>query len=150
MTMARRRRRSVFDLLSDYVDEFDELSEELNEAITAEHPSWDLESCCVQPLCNVSVARDEVVVTADLPNTDPETIKIKQVNRQTLEISAKMKRKIHFKELGITHRQGEFQFFRCQTRIPVLFDLKGMKTRFRRGILEVRLPRRIGVKVHVK
>jgi HSP20 family molecular chaperone IbpA len=88
------------------------------------------------------VTADEVLVTADLPNADPEKIKVEQVSKRTLEIKAEMKRKIHFKEFGITHRQGEFQFFWCQTRIPVAVDAKQMKKEFKRGILEVHLPRK--------
>jgi HSP20 family molecular chaperone IbpA len=88
------------------------------------------------------VAADEVVVTADLPYADPEAIEVKQVGKRTLEIKAKMKRKINFKDFGITHRQGEFEFFRCQTRIPVPVDMKRMKKELKRDFLEVHLPRK--------
>jgi HSP20 family molecular chaperone IbpA len=126
------------------------LSEELGEVAMAERPSWDLRSCCIEPLCSVFVAADEVVVTADLPNTDPNTIKVEQVNKDTLEIRAEMKRKIRFDELGITHRQGVFQFFRCQTHIPVPVEVKRMETKFKRGILEVHLPRKKGYRIKVE
>jgi HSP20 family molecular chaperone IbpA len=108
----------------------------------AERPSWDIRTCCIEPLCNVHLTADEVLVTADLPNADPEKIKVEQVSKRTLEIKAEMKRKIHFKEFGITHLQGEFQFFWCQTHIPVDVDAKQMKKEFKRGILEVHLPRK--------
>jgi len=150
MAETRRRRRSIFDLISDYVEELEALSEELGEVAMTERPSWDLRSCCVEPLCSVFVATDEVVVTADLPNTDTDTIKVEQVNAETLEIRAEMKRKIRFNELGITHRQGEFQFFRCQTHIPVSVDAKRMQTKFKRGILEVHLPRKKGYRIKVE
>jgi len=150
MAETRHRRRSIFDLISDYLEDLETFSEELGEAAVAERPSWDLRSCCIEPLCSVFVAADEVVVTADLPNTDPDTIKVEQVNKDTLEIRAEMKRKIRFNEFGITHRQGEFQFFRCQTHIPVPVDAKKMKTRFKRGILEVHLPRKRGVRIKVE
>jgi len=146
----RRRRRSIFDLLSDYMADLEALSEELGIGTVAERPSWDLRSCCIEPLCSVFIAADEVVVTADLPNTDPDKIKVEQVNLDTLEIRAEMKRKIRFNELGITHRQGEFQFFRCQTHIPVSVDVRQMKTKFKRGILEVHLPRKKGYKIKVE
>ena len=129
MTEARRRRRRL---------------------TVAERPSWDVRSCCLEPLCNVHVAADEVVVTADLPNIAPETIKVEQVSKRTLEIKAEMKRKIHFKEFGITHRQGEFQFFWCQTHIPVPVGTKKMKKEVKRGILEVHLPRKKGYLIKVE
>jgi len=150
MAESRRRRRSLFDLISDYLEDLETLSEELFEAEMAERPSWDIKSCCIEPLCNVSVTPDEVVVIADLPNTDPDTIKVEQVNQDTLEIKAEMKRKIRFSEFGVTHRQGEFQHFRCLNHIPVPVDAKKMKTKFKRGILEVRLPRKRGVRIRVE
>ena len=121
-----------------------------NRSATFEGPSWDMRSCCIEPLCNVHVAADEVVFTADLPNITPDTIKVEQVSKRTLEIKAEMKRKIHFKEFGITHRQGEFQFFWCQTHIPVPVGTKKMKKEFKRGILEVHLPRKKGYLIKVE
>jgi len=149
MAENRRRRRSLFDLISDYVEDFEALSEEMERAF-AERPSWDTRSCCIEPLCSVFVAADEVVVTADLPNTNPDTIKVEPVTKDLLEIRAEMKRKVSFEEFGITHRKGEFSFFRCQTRIPVAVDVKRMKTQFKRGILEVHLPRKKGYRIKVE
>lgn len=123
------------------MEDIETLTEEFAGAET-ERPSWDTKACCIEALCNVSVEVDEVVVTADLPNTNPDTIKIEQINRDILEIKAEMKRRVRFDEFGITHRKGEFRFFRCQMHIPVSFDAKKMTTRFKRGILEVRLPRK--------
>ena len=149
MAENRRRRRSLFDLISDYVEDFENLSEEMERAF-AERPSWDTRSCCIEPLCSVFVAADEVVVTADLPNTNPDTIKVEPVTKDLLEIRAEMKRKVSFEEFGITHRKGEFSFFRCQTHIPVAVDVKRMKTQFKRGILEVHLPRKRGYRIKVE
>ncbi len=142
MYETRRRRKSTFDMIKDLMEDFEILSEELGEAAFFEGPSWDTKSCCIEPLCNVLVTEDEVVVTADLPYTDPDTIKVEITGPNRLEIKAEMKRRIRFDEFGITHRQGEFQFFRCINRIPVPVDSKRMKTSFKKGILEVRLPRK--------
>lgn len=105
-------------------------------------PSWDLKSCCIESLCNVIVDADEVEITADLPYTSADAIKIVPIAKRVLEIKAEMKRKVRFEEFGITHRQGEFKFFRCRVRVPVPVDFTRVKTRFKRGILEVHLPRR--------
>ncbi len=105
-------------------------------------PSWDLEQCCIESLCTVTVGIDEVLITADLPYADTDKIKISPIGRRTIEIKAEMKRKVNFEEFGITHRQGEFKFFRCQLRIPVPVDFTRLKTQFKHGILEVHLPRR--------
>jgi len=149
MPETRRRKFSLFDLVSDYIENLESLSEEMGRAF-AERPSWDTRTCCIEPLCSVFIVADEVVVTADLPNTKPDTIKVEPVNRDLLEIKAEMKRKISFDEFGITHRQGEFQFFRCQARIPVPVDTKRIKTQFKRGILEVHLPRKKSYRIRVE
>jgi len=149
MAEPHRRRRSISDIMRRYAADLEMLSEELGEALRAEGPSWDLKECCVEALCNVSVAPDEVVITADMPNTDPDTINVEQTNRDALEIRAEMKRKVRFQELGITHRDGEFRFFRCQTHVPVPVDMKRMKTTFKRGILTIHLPRTKGARTKV-
>jgi HSP20 family molecular chaperone IbpA len=105
-------------------------------------PSWNMESCCIESLFNITVDTDEVMITADLPYTDADKIKISPIARRMLEIKAEMKRKVRFEEFGITHRQGEFRFFRCRVRVPVPVDFTRMKTQLKRGILEVHLPRR--------
>lgn len=146
----RRKRRSIFEIIREHVDELKAFADELIESTFVERPSWDLQSCCLEPLCNVFVSVDEVVVTADLPNIDPKNIKVEAVEEDLIEITAKMKRKVHFEDFGITHRQGEFSAFRCQTRIPVPVDIKQMKTQFKRGILEVHLPRKKGYRVRIE
>jgi len=136
--------------MSEYMEEFEELADELMESAFAEKPSWDTESCCLEPLFNVFVTPGEVVVTADLPNTEPETLKVKVVSENLVEIAAKMKRKMRFDDFGITHRQGEFSSLRCQTRLPVPVDTRRMKISFKRGILEIRFPRKRGYEIKVE
>ena len=107
-----------------------------------EHPSWDPRACSLEPLCNIFVAVKEVIVTADLPYAQPSSIKVEPIDDDRLEITAEMKRKVKFEELGITHYKGEFSTFSCQTHIPVPVDMKNIKTSFKRGVLEIRLPRK--------
>jgi len=146
----RRRRRSIFDLMSEYMEEFEALTDELIEATFAERPSWNTESCCLEPLCDVFVTPNEVVITADLPNTEHETLKVEAVSEDLIEITAKMKRKMKFDDFGITHREGEFSSLHCQTRIPVPVNTKRMKISFKHGILEIRFPRKRGYKIKVE
>lgn len=145
-----RKKRSIFEIIREHVEDLEAFADELMESVLMERPSWDLQSCCLEPLCSVFVSADEVVVTADLPNIDPKNIKVEAVGEDLIEINAKMKRKLHFEDFGITHRQGEFSAFRCQTRIPVSVDTKKMKTQFKRGILEVHLPRKKGYRIKVE
>jgi HSP20 family molecular chaperone IbpA len=148
--MSARRRRDLFELMRSYFEDWETFADELLGSARMERPSWDIKSCCLEPLCNVFVAADEVVVTADLPNIDPKTINVEATNASTIEIKAGLKRKIRFHDLGITHREGEFTSFRCQTHIPVPVDMKKMEKRFKRGILEVRIPRKKGHRIKVK
>jgi len=146
-----RRRRTIFELMREYIDDLDRFAEELIESTAViERPSWDIEACTLEPLHNIFITPDEAVVTVDLPYTDPKAIKVKAISEDQIEITAKMKRKVCFHDFGITHRKGEFSSFRCQTRIPVPVDTKRMKTTFKRGILEVRLPRKKGYKIKVE
>jgi HSP20 family molecular chaperone IbpA len=146
----KRRKRSIFDLMSEYMEEFESLADELMESAFPEHLSWNTESCCLEPLCNVFVTPSEVVVTADLPNTEPKAVRVETVSENLIEIAAKMKRKMRFDDFGITHREGEFSSLRCQTRIPVPVNTKRMQISFKRGILEIRFPRKRGYEIKVE
>jgi HSP20 family molecular chaperone IbpA len=136
--------------MNEYMEEFESMADEFMKSAFPEHPSWNTESCCLEPLCNVFVTPNEVVVTADLPNTEPETVKVEAVSEDLIEIAAKMKRKMRFDDFGITHREGEFSSLRCQTRIPVPVDTKRMKISLKRCILEIRLPRKRGYEIKVE
>lgn len=144
---SRTRRRSVLDLISDYLEKMESLADDL---LPFERPSWDIRAGTIQPLCSVSVAPEEVVVTADLPFSDPDSIKIEPSDERTLEITAKIRRRLCCEDLGIIHQRGEFSTFNCQTRIPVAVDMKRRTEKFKKGILEVRLPRKRGYEIKVE
>ena len=148
--MSRRKKRSIFDLMTEYIEDFKTWAEEMIESMTAERPSWDTRACCLEPLCNVQVTIDEVVVTADLPNTNPESVRVETAGEDLIAIKAELRRKLRFDDLGITHRRGEFSSFRCQVRIPVPVDTEQMKIDFKRGVLEVCLPRKKGYEIKVE
>ncbi len=136
--------------MSEYMEDFKTWAEELIESATAETPSWDTRACCLEPLCNVFVTIDEVLITADLPNTNPESVKVEAVDEDLIAIRAQMRRKLRFDYFGITHRRGEFSSFRCQVRIPAPVDTEKMKINFKRGVLEVRLPRKRGYEIKIE
>ena len=138
----KRNRYSVFDAMNEYLEEFQALADELIGSAFSEGPSWNEEACCLHALCNVFITPREVIITADLPNTEPETLKVEARDENNITIIAKMKKKVRFSEWGIYHRQGEFSFLRCQGRVPVAIDAEKMKISFKGGILEVRFPRK--------
>ena len=138
----KRSRHSVFDEMNEYLEEFEALADELFGSAFSEGPSWNEEACCLHALCNVFITPREVIITADLPNIEPESVKVEVRNENNIDITAKMKKKVRFEEWGICHRQGEFSSLRCQGRIPVSVDASQMKISFKGGILEVRFPRK--------
>jgi HSP20 family molecular chaperone IbpA len=109
---------------------------------SSERPSWNIKTSCLHALSNVSITSREIIVTTDMPNIDLETINIKIVDELTLEIMAKLKKKVSFTDLGIYHRRGEFSFLRCQNLLQVAVDLEKMKISYEEGIIEVRIPRK--------
>ena len=143
----KQRKRSIFNTMKEYMAEFNALADELMEATFPEGPSWNTETCCLQALSNVFITPREVIVTADLPNIEPETVKVETIDENLIEITAKLKKKVRFADLGIYHRQGEFSFLRCQDRIEVAIDAEKMKISCKGGILEVRFPRKRKYKI---
>ncbi len=138
----KREKLSTFDMMEKYLEEIEALADEFMASAFSEGPSWNTETCCLQALSNVFITSREVIVTADLPNIEPETVKVEAVDENLIEITAKMKKKVRFADLGIYHRQGEFSFLRCQGRVHVAFDAEKMKISCKGGILEVRFPRK--------
>jgi len=94
-----RKKRSIFEIMSEYMENLDAWADELLESAVTERPSWDTQSRCLEPLCNIFVTADEVVVTADLPYTQPDTVEVEAVGENLIEISAKMKHKVRFGDL---------------------------------------------------
>ena len=135
--------------MREYMEEIEEATEEIMGRIF-EQPSWDIESSSLEPLFNISVKPDEVVVTADLPCVDKETIKIDALDEDLIEISAKMKVRLRFEDFGVSYREGEFSCFRCQVPLPVPVDTSRAKATFKRGILVVTLPRKKGYRIKVE
>jgi HSP20 family molecular chaperone IbpA len=139
--MSTKRKRSIFEIISEYFEDLQERTERFREALI-EKPSWNHKACTMEPLRNIMVTPTEVIVTVDLPYAEGNTIRVKPISRDTIEILAKMKRKIRFDDFGITQYEGEFETLHCQTRVPVPVYMDKMELRFKKGILEIHLPRK--------
>lgn len=139
--MSIKRRRSVYDIVDDYFADLERWTEQLRETLM-ERPSWNLRNCTIEPLREIMITPSEVIVTVDLPYIKESTVEIKQVDSGSIEISAQMKRRIRLDELGLSHCRGEFQKFQCHMHIPVSVNMDKMKTHFKKGILEIHLPRK--------
>jgi HSP20 family protein len=137
----RKKERSFFDLMDTYFEGLEEEFDRWRESIM-DMPSWNEKTCAMRPLSDMKVTAREVVMTVDLPLTLESSVQVKPLDERTLEISAEMKRKIQFKELGATHRKGEFHKLHCHKRIPVLVDMDKIHVSYKKGILEVHIPRK--------
>ena len=138
-----RKRRSTTDIFDDYFQDLEQEYERWRDRLL-ERPSWDQRTSTIEPLRDMVVTPTEVTVTVDLPLTKEKTLQVKPLDGNTLEISARMKRRMTFREMGITHHRGEFQRFHCRSRIPVPVQMSKMRIRFKKGMLEVHLPRKRG------
>lgn len=147
--MSTRKRRSIFDIIDEYFENLDEWAERFREAMI-ERPSWNQRTSTIEPLRDILVTPDEVIVTADLPYAEEGSVQVKPLDGDALEIIAKMRRKVRFADFGITHHAGEFQTFHCRTRIPVPVNMERMEIRLKRGILEIHLPRKHGYRIPIE
>lgn len=105
------------------------------------HPGWNVAAACIEPLYNVYVAAAEVILTIDLPYVNSKSVKLECPTNDVLEIFAKTSRKITFSALGAKHRHGEFTCYHARIRIPAQVDEKRMISEFKRGVLEIHIPR---------
>ena len=147
--MSIRRRRSMSDIMDEYFEDMERWAEQVRETMI-EKPCWDLKTCAIDPLREITVTPTEVIVTVDLPYAKKETVQVKKVDAASIEILAEMRRKIRLNELGVTHRKGEIQRFHGWIRIPVSVNMDKMKVLDKKGILEIRLPRKPWRRVPVK
>jgi len=142
--MERPKKSSSFEEIEEYLQKIEDLAQEIKAIAFPEGPSWNTETCCLHALSNVFITPREVIITADLPFIEPESVQINAMDENHIEILAKMKKKINFKELGIFHRRGEFSFLRCQGQLQVAIITDKMQISCENGILEVRFRRKNG------
>jgi HSP20 family molecular chaperone IbpA len=138
----RPKKGSNFEEVEEYLQKIEELAKEVMSTAFPESPSWNTETCCLHALSNVFITPREVIITADLPFIEPQTVQVNALDENHIEILAKMKKKVNFKDLGIFHRRGEFSFLRCQGRLQVAIITDKMQISCKDGILEVRFPRK--------
>ena len=100
---------------------------------------WNVASACIEPLYNLTVGTNEVLLTIDLPYVNQNQVKLSCPENDIVELLAETSRKITFRDLGIKHRHGEFTCYHARIRMPVPVDENKIRAVFKRGVLEVRL-----------
>lgn len=106
-------------------------------------PSWDAERCCLEPLVDVEERDDQVIVTVDLPFVESkDDIKV-DVTEDSVDIEALMSRGFRLDRWGTIQRGVEFKSYRKTVKLPVKVDPKGARATFKRGMLQVVLPKKV-------
>ena len=139
--MSIRKKTSIYDMIDEYFEDMEKWADQVRETLS-ERPCWDLKTCAIEPLREITVTPTEVMVTVDLPYAKKDTVQVKAVNGSSLEILAEMRKKIRLTELGVTQREGMIQRFHSWIRIPVTVNMDKMKIQHKKGILEIKLPRK--------
>ncbi|HID17618.1 TPA: Hsp20/alpha crystallin family protein [Candidatus Bathyarchaeota archaeon] len=133
--MERKERKSIFERM-------EERLREMEEAIRAYMPvGWDESSSSIEPLHNVLLKSDEVVVTIDLPYVDLNRIEVRAIEDDRIEVLARTKQTICLGNFGLKHRSGEFTCYHTVIRIPAPVDRRKLTYKLKKGILEIHLPR---------
>ncbi len=138
--MPGKKKRGSADKTDTFYGEIEDWVERMNETL-AQRPSWNLKECTMEPLREVNMTTAEVIVTVDLPLTEESAVQVRPTDN-SLEISAKMRRKLRLHELGISYYRGEIQKFHCHIRIPVPVNMNKMNIKYKKGMLEVHIPRK--------
>jgi len=142
----KERRKDIFeriyDIFEDVRQRIRDTFEEIFETFETERPMFDLREKCLEPLVDIQETEDYIVVTVDLPCVDKDAIKI-NATTDTLEIQADMKRSIKFNRWGTVQHEVEFHKFKKLIKLPSKVDPKRAQARFKHGILEIKLPKKI-------
>lgn len=136
-----RRRRSIFDIVEEYMERMEEAIERYIEEFE-ERRLWHPSSETIEPLANVYVEPNEVVVTVDIPCADREGVNVRFLDEKTIEIEARLQRTLDFQSLKITHRSGRFRKYYIRMDLPVAVEPGRATITCYRNVLEIRVPRK--------
>jgi len=133
--MSHERRKHLFEAMDEYFKRAEYMFERVFTS------SWNEAAQSIEPLYNIAVGSSEVILTVDLPYVNQEEVTLKVPADDTVEIYANTKRRITFADMGVRHRGGQFKSYHARVHMPVPVLESGMTSKFKRGVLEVRLPR---------
>ncbi|MEM3737020.1 MAG: Hsp20/alpha crystallin family protein [Candidatus Bathyarchaeia archaeon] len=137
-----RRKKTIFDTIEALRKEMDRIFEEYFEALTPETSLYDFERRGLTPLTEVRELEDEIVVKVDLPRVSREDIKI-QANENELKIEAPLTQRYKPDLWSPFCSRVEFDGFRKVIPLPAPVDPNRARAKFKDGILQVRLPKKI-------
>ncbi len=141
--MSTRRRRSVFELFEELRNQINRMFEEIMEPLfPPETPMHNVSGRELQPLTHVRETEESIIITVDLPCVKKEDIKV-NVTENMVKIEAPMRECVRLSQYGAIQREAEFDVFKKTVRLPVAVEPQKARARFKGGILEIVLPKKI-------
>ncbi|MHA1378681.1 MAG: Hsp20/alpha crystallin family protein [Candidatus Helarchaeota archaeon] len=133
-----KRKSTMFDI---YENVFENMERHFMEFFQRPFafPSWDSDLCCLQPLIEYKITKDEVLISADLPNVGKDNIEV-NATENSIEIIAEMKSEISFDKWGTKSFQKKFRHFHKSITLPLKINVKEVKATFKQGILQIKAP----------
>lgn len=95
------------------------------------------------PAVDVIDRPDEVVVEAEIPGVDPERVEI-EVRDHELSIRGESRQQTERTDGGVFRSERRYGAFIRRVSLPAEVDGDQARARYRRGILEIHLPKRQG------
>jgi HSP20 family protein len=119
---------------------FDELFAPRGEVRLGLRSLWDGDACCLEALGEVEETETEYIVTLDMPMVNKEDIEI-LVMDDHLAVQAKMREEVQYERWGTVQRQIRFQRLAKKVPLPRDADSDKIQAAFRKGLLEIRVPK---------
>lgn len=119
---------------------FDELLAPRRDVRLGLRSLWDGDACCLEALGEVEETETEYIVTIDMPMVNKEDIEI-LVMDDHLAVQAKMREEVHYERWGTIQRQIRFQRLAKKVPLPRNADSDKIRATFRKGLLEIRVPK---------
>ncbi|MGP3668073.1 MAG: Hsp20/alpha crystallin family protein [Candidatus Bathyarchaeota archaeon] len=140
--MSTRKKRTVFDVFEEIREEINRFFEEfMGPMLPVEAPMQNISNKELQPLTHISETEENIIITIDLPCVRKEDIKI-NATESMVRVEAPMRECIRIDFYGPLQRV-EFEVFKKTIKLPTLVDPKRAKARFRLGVLEIILPKKV-------
>jgi len=136
-----RRRRTLFESISDLLDEIRSEVERLSSFLEdLEEPMWNVSECCLTPLSTVRDLGDEYEVVVDLPLVDSGKINVYVEGNDTMKVEAEIREGVRFERWGTVQKNVEFKRYRKVIRFPEPLDPTSLRiVSFKQGFLVVRV-----------
>jgi HSP20 family protein len=120
---------------------FRDLAREMEEAFGRFFPAWSEERGATwMPAVDMVDEKDEIVVKADLPGLDQKDIEV-TVQDSTLTIRGQRKEEKEEKKEGYYFAERSYGTFMRSLPLPKGVDADRVKATFKKGVLEVHLPK---------